>query len=824
MARLSSLPASSPHSSTAASCTTCPGSAARRSRRPSRNSPGSPRASTGSCCTSFFSRGRLSPRPASAGGSPSRIRVIRSSPTWINLWSFSVFSASPSISARWTDSRSRSCSSCCLPRCGSTCVSSPGSPPRSTTRRSRNSWPPPPRGTRSSAASPRSRRTPDSAGAFGSSRLDRIAFRDRSGGSHCRPLGSDRVASCDRRKRARLLGRRDCRPGRFNRRRTGFPESRVAVAGRAAPRRSRRPVLVLPRLRLRRVGALGGLRRRLPPGLHREEAPRARALLLQPPCRGDGGARHRPGWDPVSPCVGGDVASLVFPRHVRKRARGGPTRGDDLPRRLAARRRLPLRPVRGALPRRLDLRLRRLRRGGARGRAREHVLLARARGGRHEGRGLARAHLAPRRAPGRAEPRLGFDVGRDDQDGNLRAAPRSDVSRPAPGMVGSRRHRHRRGFGSGRRPSRPGSPRLAAPSRLPQRREHRHHRSRDRRGAARVQPPQSLDRVPGIRRCPAARLEPRALQGHPLRGRRQRAPRHRDARHRVAGRALPPHAGDGGGVSPRFGRDLRPAAVERLRQRVADLIWRLPVRASASLPHAWAVAALAAVPALALIGGLAAACFVKAFGVVFLGEPRSEAASKAHEAGAAMRTSMILGSLLCISIGIWPAAAIRLVAPEATVIGRLPSVPMAAVGPLSAITRLAVLLLALVTLLTLLRRALLRGRSVATATTWGCGYPGATARMQYTAASFAEPVLEPFAAAIPRRIHQEGPEGYFPAKAHYEQHLGDMAGERFLLPATRRAVEALSRLKVIQQGRLQLYLVYIAVTLVVLLVWQLAGR
>jgi hypothetical protein len=93
--------------------------------------------------------------------------------------------------------------------------------------------------------------------------------------------------------------------------------------------------------------------------------------------------------------------------------------------------------------------------------------------------------------------------------------------------------------------------------------------------------------------------------------------------------------------------------------------------------------------------------------------------------------------------------------------------------------------------------------------------------MQYTAASFAEPVLEPFAGAIPRHVHQEGPEGFFPARARYEEHLGDMAGERFLVPATRRAAEALSRLKVIQQGRLQLYLVYIAATLVALLVWQL---
>jgi hypothetical protein len=145
------------------------------------------------------------------------------------------------------------------------------------------------------------------------------------------------------------------------------------------------------------------------------------------------------------------------------------------------------------------------------------------------------------------------------------------------------------------------------------------------------------------------------------------------------------------------------------------------------------------------------------------------------------------------------------------------------VGPLGAITRVAVVLLALVALLALLRRALLRGRSVAHAATWGCGYAAPTPRMQYTAASFAEPVLEPFGGAVPRRVHEVRPDGYFPEKARYEEHAGDMAGERFLVPATRRTVKALSRLKVIQQGRLQLYLVYIAVTLVVLLVWQLAG-
>jgi hydrogenase-4 component B len=238
-------------------------------------------------------------------------------------------------------------------------------------------------------------------------------------------------------------------------------------------------------------------------------------------------------------------------------------------------------------------------------------------------------------------------------------------------------------------------------------------------------------------------------------------------------------------------------------------------------PTVWAVSSLVTVPALALIGGLAVACFVKAFGVVFLGQPRTAAASNAHEAGLAMRAPMIVGALLCLAIGLWPTGAIRLVTPAATLLGRMPAAPADVVGPLLAITRVAVVLLALIALLALFRHALLRSREVTQTATWGCGYAAPSPRMQYTSTSFAEPLLAPFASVIPSRVSQEGPAGYFPTKAHYEQHIGDMAGERFLIPGARRVIRALSRLRVIQQGRLQLYLVYIAVTLVVLLVWQL---
>ena len=95
--------------------------------------------------------------------------------------------------------------------------------------------------------------------------------------------------------------------------------------------------------------------------------------------------------------------------------------------------------------------------------------------------------------------------------------------------------------------------------------------------------------------------------------------------------ACPAHAGDRPHVPGRLGGHRRPAAAQRLCQRVAHLLGAF--RAAVQPPAAGAGWALAVIPALALIGGLAAACFVKAYGIVFLGEPRSDAARHAHESG-----------------------------------------------------------------------------------------------------------------------------------------------------------------------------------------------
>ncbi len=252
------------------------------------------------------------------------------------------------------------------------------------------------------------------------------------------------------------------------------------------------------------------------------------------------------------------------------------------------------------------------------------------------------------------------------------------------------------------------------------------------------------------------------------------------------------------------------------------LIYVGAFRGGAALPPGWSVFAIVVVLSLALIGGLAAACFVKAFGVVFLGEARSDAPSRAHECGGLMRLTMIASALLCLGIGLWPAGALRLVAPAVADLARLPAGSLPEAGPLTAITRAALLLAGGVAVLALARVALLRGRSVTRAATWGCGYEAPGPRMQYTAASFARPLLEPFAGALSAQLEREGPEGCFPSSARYQRHVGDMAGERFLIPAYHRILHLFSRVRGLQHGRLQLYLAYILVTLVALLVWQLS--
>ena len=224
--------------------------------------------------------------------------------------------------------------------------------------------------------------------------------------------------------------------------------------------------------------------------------------------------------------------------------------------------------------------------------------------------------------------------------------------------------------------------------------------------------------------------------------------------------------------------------------------------------------------ALAFICCGAVACFVSAFGAVFLGEPRTALKQEPHEAPKSMRASMLIGAACCIGLGCWPALAMQMVLPAVASVASTAMLPPS-MSALTGVTRVGITLLALICLVAVVRNVLLAGRRVEAAATWGCGYAYPSARMQYGVSSFAQPILEPLSGFLRRLVTRQEPRGIFPASATYGERLEDAAGERMIEPAIRRLLRVFGRVRVLQHGRLHLYLLYIAITLVALLVWQL---
>lgn len=239
-----------------------------------------------------------------------------------------------------------------------------------------------------------------------------------------------------------------------------------------------------------------------------------------------------------------------------------------------------------------------------------------------------------------------------------------------------------------------------------------------------------------------------------------------------------------------------------------------------------AVPALAVIAGLALIGGLALACFTKAFGIIFLGEPRSDSAASAQPAPALMRGPMIVLAILCPLVGMMSPLLIPALASAVQVIGG-PNVRLAASqlsGATSVLTSVVVttsILIGLVIALALLRRMLLANRSVRASETWGCGYVRPTVRMQYTGTSFSQPLTDWFQPIVQGTKTEPVIAEYFPQGAALAVKPREVWRERLYAPLFTGFGVCLGKLRWLQHGRAQLYVLYIALTMLFLLIWYL---
>jgi hydrogenase-4 component B len=239
-----------------------------------------------------------------------------------------------------------------------------------------------------------------------------------------------------------------------------------------------------------------------------------------------------------------------------------------------------------------------------------------------------------------------------------------------------------------------------------------------------------------------------------------------------------------------------------------------------------AVAGVVTIGGLALIGGLAVACFTKAFGVVFLGEPRTQSVTEIHEAGPAMTIPMVILAVECLALGLLAPYVIRVLAP---VISHVSQMPLVAVDELFAqgtsslnyVMVAFLVFLGLVALIVLWRLGLLKRKVVRETVTWDCGYARPTSRMQYTASSFAQPITDLFHGILRTRRHLQEPEGVFPKAAALETHTPDVFQELLFRPIFTGTQKALEAFRWLQHGNVHLYVLYILITLLTLMFWKL---
>jgi NADH:ubiquinone oxidoreductase subunit 5 (subunit L)/multisubunit Na+/H+ antiporter MnhA subunit len=236
---------------------------------------------------------------------------------------------------------------------------------------------------------------------------------------------------------------------------------------------------------------------------------------------------------------------------------------------------------------------------------------------------------------------------------------------------------------------------------------------------------------------------------------------------------------------------------------------------------------------LALSAALAAACFVRAYGIAFLGRPRSPAAAQAAEVAPPMRWAMAALAGLCVAIGVVPMAALAVMAPVVRALAGADLAPLADGLTLGSFVLLAplspgvssysgVVVLVAVTAVTL---AVVEGvhrlasDKLRRAAPWDCGFPDPSPAAQYTASSFAQPLRRVYGTALFRAREQvDMPEPGDGRPARLTVTLRDLAWEGLYAPVERAVSWLTDRFNVLQYLTIRRYLVFMFTALIVLLV------
>ena len=216
---------------------------------------------------------------------------------------------------------------------------------------------------------------------------------------------------------------------------------------------------------------------------------------------------------------------------------------------------------------------------------------------------------------------------------------------------------------------------------------------------------------------------------------------------------------------------------------------------------------------LSFIGGLSLLTFTKAFGTIFLGQPRTKLPHPPKEVSLLMLVPQYIILAMMVSISIFPIGYM-------TVIGHL----LTLIHPMHAdqtilkdissttlqISLYSLLLTGIIAGIWLLRKVILGHRSERIDATWGCGYVAPNSRQQYTGKSFSKPLGKIFnSILIEKKQYEELDRGeLFPGKKSYISHYQDFFEHNLIKPITEKMVFSANYFSFVQNGRIQSYVLY----------------
>lgn len=245
---------------------------------------------------------------------------------------------------------------------------------------------------------------------------------------------------------------------------------------------------------------------------------------------------------------------------------------------------------------------------------------------------------------------------------------------------------------------------------------------------------------------------------------------------------------------------------------------------SGSLAPYYTIFMLLVTVGLALVGGLAAACFTKVNSIMFLGAQRSD--FKKFSVSAADYFAIGIPAVLCVAIGLYPMPAVRLVSGVVEDL-KFNGYALSANGssfnllpdffPLTVIFILLFASIGIFYGIKKFRSAARSGERVSKA--WGCGYQHLTPRVQYTASSYADELNSIPANILLIKEHAAAPQDIFPVRgAYFESHSEDYIEKKLMEPVYTKIAGVLRKIGIFSRSDIRVYIAYMLAALIAYIV------